>query len=121
MRLKDAVFGLAIAFSGVMALMPHLASARGGNDESIHPYRDVAVAWHTDLPSDSIVFFSMLPLHADNANISGYQHVETLATSTDHVVHLQGLISDTTYYYMVVSRTPEGIPIYIARSRFTLP
>jgi hypothetical protein len=121
MRIRTDMFKLSMLVLGAIALGPWMAHAQTSSISSIHIYHDVAVAWHTDLPSDSIVFFSMLPLHSDIIDTTGYQHGETLATSTEHVVHLHGLISDTTYYDLIVSRTPEGIPVYIARSRFTLP
>ncbi len=77
-------------------IQPAISSVTTATDVGV-----LAVTWHTDEPSTSIVRYGT---NSSNLNLG----VTNLALVTDHVVKLTGLIPGKTYYYLIVSDDAAG-------------
>jgi len=63
---------------------------------------EATVTWHTNLASDSSVYYST------NSNLTSPEVVTSVATTTSHSITLTGLVKGTNYYYYVKSIDEEG-------------
>lgn len=82
---------------------------------SVIPY--ARLSWPTAIPSDTEVYYSIVP----PVNVDHSQSVAYEATTTAHAAILQNLLSDTTYYVLELSKTPEGRTVYARSLSITLP
>ena len=88
------------------------ASVVGGVSASSVTSNSANIGWATDMPTTGKVYYSTIPFtlgeHANSVDVNGAVALDDTNFHISDTVHLTGLASNTTYFYLVYVTNQAG-------------